>query len=129
MRARKPRKQSAGGVFRKEGEYWTIAHHGDVFRLRDGKGLHYIVRLLGRPGKRLSLTELSGAVQERPSPEPSKGARERARQKITKAIRAAVARIAENDPSLGHHLATSIRTGTYCSYTPDPTAPVRWKLR
>ena len=26
------------------------------------------------------------------------------------------------------HLATSITTGTCCTYTPDPTAPLSWQL-
>ena len=29
-------------------------------------------------------------------------------------------------PSLGRHLAATIRTGRYCSYTPDPHAPITW---
>jgi hypothetical protein len=27
------------GVFRKEGEYWTLGHRGKSFRLTDSKGL------------------------------------------------------------------------------------------
>src|SRR5262249_29454980 len=37
----------AQGVFRKEGEFWTIASRGEVFRLRDVRGLGYIAYLLG----------------------------------------------------------------------------------
>jgi hypothetical protein len=115
-----------GSVFRKEGDYWTIEHRGALFRLRDLKGLHYIVRLLAQPGEALSLEDL--ALGERAG-RPSRSASERERQRITKAIRSAVDRITQHDASLGHHLASTIRTGSRCCYAPDPTAPVAWKLR
>jgi tetratricopeptide (TPR) repeat protein len=47
---------------------------------------------------------------------------ERARDRIRKSIHASLATIRENDPSLGHHLTTCIRTGYLCSYFPDPAA-------
>ncbi len=126
------RLQVRGSVFRREGDYWTIAHRGALFRLRDLKGLHYIGRLLARPGEPLSLADLAqpgrATPERRARRRPRGSASERERQKITKAIRAAVERIAENDASLGHHLASTIHTGTRCSYTPDPTAPVAWEL-
>jgi DNA-binding response OmpR family regulator len=53
---------------------------------------------------------------------------ERARLMVTKAIRAALHKIRDNHPALGHHLAVSITTGTCCTYTPDPTAPLSWIL-
>jgi len=46
---------------------------------------------------------------------------ERARLNVTKAIKAALSKIRASHPALGHHLATSITTGTFCAYTPDPT--------
>lgn len=53
---------------------------------------------------------------------------ERARVSATRAIRSAVRRIRQNDAGLGLHLAVAIKTGTFCSYTPDPNAPVCWML-
>jgi tetratricopeptide (TPR) repeat protein len=53
---------------------------------------------------------------------------ERARVSVTRAIRSAMARIAEHSPTLGAHLEATIRTGTYCSYTPDPRAVITWQL-
>jgi hypothetical protein len=53
---------------------------------------------------------------------------ERARLNVTRAIRAAMANLARANPSLGRHLAAAIRTGRYCSYTPDPRAPITWEL-
>jgi predicted ATPase len=44
---------------------------------------------------------------------------ERARLNVTRAIRAAMANLARANPSLGRHLSATIRTGRYCSYTPD----------
>ena len=35
-------------------------------------------------------------------------------------------RLRDLDSSLGAHLDATIRTGTYCVYTPDPRVPVRW---
>jgi hypothetical protein len=52
---------------------------------------------------------------------------ERARLNATRAIRAATANLARANPSLGRHLAATIRTGRYCSYTPDPRAPIIWE--
>ncbi len=51
---------------------------------------------------------------------------ERARLNVTRSIRAAMANLARENPSLGRHLAATIRTGRYCSYTPDPHAPITW---
>lgn len=44
---------------------------------------------------------------------------ERARISVTRALRATVARLGRADASLGEHLTAAIRTGTFCSYTPD----------
>jgi tetratricopeptide (TPR) repeat protein len=48
-------------VFRREGEYWSIAYQGRGIRLRDTKGLRYIHRLLAEPGRELHVAELTGA--------------------------------------------------------------------
>jgi hypothetical protein len=52
---------------------------------------------------------------------------ERARLNVTRAIRSAMANLAAANPSLGRHLAATIRTGRYCSYTPDPRVPIAWE--
>jgi tetratricopeptide (TPR) repeat protein len=54
-------------------------------------------------------------------------ASERARVNVTRAIKSAMDRIREHSPALDAHLAATIRTGTYCSYTPDPRAAVTWQ--
>ena len=53
---------------------------------------------------------------------------ERARVSVTRAIKAALARIREHSAALGEHLDRTVHTGTFCSYTPDPRAPVDWRL-
>ena len=55
-------------------------------------------------------------------------ASERARAAVTRAVRQAIARIAEHQRRLGEHLGRTIRTGTYCAYLPDPRAQTRWEL-
>ena len=52
---------------------------------------------------------------------------ERARLNATRAIRAAMANLAAANPALGRHLSATIRTGRYCSYTPDPRLPIAWE--
>jgi hypothetical protein len=59
----------------------------------------------------------------------SGSAEERARVAVSKAIVAALARIAESDPWLGRHLHERVHTGIECRYESDPDHPVRWVLR
>lgn len=185
-------------IFRREGEYWSIAFDGDAFRLRDSKGLRYLAALLARPGQEVLALDLaavgSAGSNTRPAPEddlsaevgddvldrrardayrqrleelrdtvaeaesfgdterasrareemeflagelaagiglggrprPAVSPSERARQSVTKAIRGALSRIAEQSPRLGEHLRTTVHTGTYCSYTPDSRSPISW---
>ena len=67
-------------------------------------------------------TGLGGATRRMVSPA------ERARQSVTKAIKSAATRITEHSPSLGRHFASTVRTGTYCIYQPDPRVPIGWRL-
>jgi hypothetical protein len=46
---------------------------------------------------------------------------------VTRSISAALKRIATHHPALGRHLAATVRTGTFCTYTPDPRASIEWK--
>lgn len=175
-------------VFRREGEYWFVIYGGDVFRLRDSKGLRCLAVLLAHPGREVLALDLVGAgpsdagdageiidaqarrayrrrleelrdeldeaeswsdteraararqemdllVEELARGEGLAGrarragsASERARQAITKALKAAVERIDRYSPALGRHLASTVRTGTYCRYDPDPRVPIVWKV-
>lgn len=55
-------------------------------------------------------------------------AAERARVNVTKSIKQVIDRIEASLPALAHHLRTTVRTGTFCSYEPDPTEPPSWDL-
>src|ERR1700689_1994535 len=50
------------GVFRKEGEYWTVGYGGNSFRLRDTKGLGYLAHLLRHPGAEFHVLDLAGGI-------------------------------------------------------------------
>jgi hypothetical protein len=52
---------------------------------------------------------------------------ERARLNATRTIRAAIGNLERAHPALGRHLAATIHTGRYCSYTPDPRVPITWE--
>ncbi len=53
---------------------------------------------------------------------------ERARLNVTRAIKAVIRRIGDGDADLGRYLESTVRTGMYCSYVPDPRFPTRWNL-
>jgi tetratricopeptide (TPR) repeat protein len=198
------------GLFRKDGEYWTIAYKGSECRLKDGLGLRYLARLLQYPGQEFIASELVAAVHgwhgtpastgvprggadspasvaglgdageildaeakgaykrrlhelreeleeaqafhdvgrtERLQEEADVLARElatavglggrsrraashveRARQNVTRRVKLAIRKIAEHNPALGRHLMATVKTGTFCSYVPDPRVPVSWEL-
>lgn len=194
-------------VFRRDGEYWSVAFGADVFRLRDTKGLGYIAQLLGRPGGEIHPLAMVGGCHAGPTGpravamargdelggsgrgdageildararadyqrrladlrddldeaeswgDAERAARaqgeidflahelsaalglggrarrmgspgERARQSVTKAVKAGLERIGHHSPALGNHLASTIRTGTFCSYTADPRVTTPWQL-
>ena len=204
--------EAVESIFGREGEFWTIACWGEVFRLRDVRGLAYIAYLLGHPGEEfhvLSLAskiggkggetdelaeptteeqatqsglivgrlgdagamldaqakaayrrrsaelreqleearelnklelidrledeietlgrELSRAVGLGGRDRRAASASERARINVTRAIKVALERIAEHNPPLGTLLTYSVRTGTFCSYSPDSRLPASWR--
>jgi tetratricopeptide (TPR) repeat protein len=181
-------------TFRNDGDYWLLSFEGRTVHVRDLKGMHYLGRLLGEPGReshaldlvalesgahasgaglgdagemldaraketyrrRLAeieedlddaqskhdlaraaqsegereflVRELSRAVGLGGRDRRSASAAERARASVTRAIRQAIARIAEHHPALGTHLDHTIRTGAYCAYKPDPQLPSQWMV-
>jgi hypothetical protein len=194
---------SAVAMFRREGDYWTVSWAGNVVRLKDAKGLHYIAYLLANPGRQILACELAavgtasgngrasidsngtkanlgdaGAILDAKARAQYRrrirelrdqlddaeklnhasdtarirseleflndqiaaavglGGRdrkaashtERARLMVTKAIKAAIAKVRTRDASVGRYLATSIKTGNACSYDPDCAAPISWQL-
>jgi tetratricopeptide (TPR) repeat protein len=207
------------GVFRKEGEYWTVGHGGNSSRLKDTKGLGYLAHLLHHPGVEFHVLDLVGGIAShreedeigighsaqglprgtedlekagihvtslgdagemldeqakvayrrrlselREELEEAKelgrveraekaeqeidaltkelsravglggrnrraaSASERARQSVTKTIKAVVERIAQSDAALGDIFSRCVKTGTFCSYQPDPEFPIAWEF-
>ena len=205
------------GIFRKEGEYWTVGFGGKSFRLKDTKGLGYLAHLIRHPANEFHVLDLVGGIAgERDEDETGQSGRglprgdealqkagmhvaglgdagemldeqakaayrrrlselreeleeakelgnveraeraedeidsltrelsravglggrnrkaasasERARQSITKTIKAVLERIAESDAGLGEILSRCIKTGTFCSYQPDPDSPIEWEF-
>lgn len=57
-------------TFRLDGEYWTIAYQGTIFRVKDILGLRYIAYLLRTPHRKIHVLELvavvEGALEEVP---------------------------------------------------------------
>lgn len=47
---------------------------------------------------------------------------ERARVRVTLAIKGAIEKISKHNPPIGWHFATSVRTGAFCLYVPAPIA-------
>jgi catechol 2,3-dioxygenase-like lactoylglutathione lyase family enzyme len=103
---------------------------------QDAKGLRHPARLT-ELGAELEATE-GGNDPARPTRARAELARavglggrdgraashaERARLNATRAIRATMANLARANPSLGRHLAATIRTGRYCAYTPASRSP------
>lgn len=79
---------------------------------------------VSRARERLEL--IAAGVEQ--ADEATSAASERARINVTRAIKAAVRRIAEQEPDLGHLLRGTVRTGGACRYEPDPGTPLTWEV-
>jgi tetratricopeptide (TPR) repeat protein len=60
-----PALASTRGVFEREGDYWTLAHAGEVVRVRDLRGLSYLAALLARPHDSIPALDLIAEVAPR----------------------------------------------------------------
>src|SRR5262249_22247021 len=49
---------SARGLFRKEGEYWTLGYAGHLCRVKDRQGFAYLAQLLRSPGREFHALDL-----------------------------------------------------------------------
>ena len=72
--------------------------------------------------------ELARAVGLGGRDRPGASDAERARVRVTKSVRSAVAALARVDAELGRHLQASVRTGSFCSYRSGLAEPVRWDV-
>jgi eukaryotic-like serine/threonine-protein kinase len=67
LRPRASQASALDAVFRREGEFWTIAYSGQVFRVRDVKGLRYLASLLASPEREVHVLELVAAATGLPA--------------------------------------------------------------
>ena len=128
-----PEDAASRQVLRHEGDHWTVEYGGRALHLRDSKGIRLLAHLLGHPGREFHAAVLAAAADGRPdAPDPAvvgMEESERHRVSVTRAIHALLARVTTAHPGLGEHLARTVRTGTLCSYHPDPRIPEVWDLR
>src|SRR5262249_26943745 len=61
----------AHATLRREGDYWTLVYAGLTSRVKDLKGLRYLVHLLGHPGHEFHVLDLIGKTT---STAPAEGA-------------------------------------------------------
>jgi hypothetical protein len=59
--------RDADNVFRREGDYWLLAFEGRIVRLRDMRGVQYLARLLGSPGREFHVVDLVAVAQVGPA--------------------------------------------------------------
>jgi hypothetical protein len=64
-------RSSENGIFRKEGEFWTVGYGDRAFRLKDTKGFAYLAHLLRHPGTEFHVLDLvrgmaAGTEEEEP---------------------------------------------------------------
>ena len=98
----------------------------DLAEADDWNDIERLARL--KAEERALAHELAAAIGLGGRDRPAASASERARVSVTRAIRAALGRIAEQSRALGEHFDVTIRTGTFCAYVPDPHAPMAWRL-
>ena len=74
----------------------------------------------------LLAAELAGAYGLGGRPRRSGSSAERARTAVTTRVKDALRRLAAVHPEAANHLGRAVRTGTFCTYDPDP--PVTWEV-
>lgn len=134
------------GRFFQEGEYWTMELGEAVVRVRGSRGMQYLASLLARPNEVVSAGVLFHAAR-RPSlalnggslsaprrakekqPAGNRYATESERVAVTRALRAAIGQIAQQDLGLATYLNQSLRTGQLCVYAPALGRLIRWHVR
>jgi tetratricopeptide (TPR) repeat protein len=72
-------------------------------------------------------TELTGSMGLGGRDRRASSAAERARVNVTRSVRSVVQRIRPHDSTLADHLDATVKTGMFCSYTPDPRRPPIWQ--
>ncbi|HEX6423561.1 MAG TPA: hypothetical protein VFZ79_08790 [Acidimicrobiales bacterium] len=95
--------------------------------IEDAERDNDIARLdLAQHDREYIVAELARAVGLGGRSRTTRGDAERARVSVTRSIRYALGRLADHHPAAADHLDRSVRTGTYCAYSPDPLTAVEW---
>jgi len=89
--------------------------------------LQLAVGILAERDREYLLAELRSAVGLAGRQRVTGGSAERARTAVTRSVRYALGRLAEHHPTAAAHLEQRVRTGTYCSYAPDPVSVIEWE--
>jgi hypothetical protein len=76
----------------------------------------------------LIASELAAAVGLGGRDRPLSAGAERARVRVRKSVSNAIERIGEHDEGLRQELRSTVRTGNFCVYEPDPRNPVTWRI-
>lgn len=126
------------GALEKHGNVWKLEYAGIEARLEDLIGLHYLAILLAHPGEHIPAIELvpscasrrSGSRRAAPRSEKRHvlSIEERARFRVSHAIRTALRRIAQCHTSLALHLRATICMGRFLSYDPGTGIRVVWRI-
>lgn len=140
-----------------DGGWWTVGDGTTRSRLRDTKGLRYLAELVAHPHVQRHVLELVDVVEGTPTDASLQhrqlgdagevldaaakasyrlGGRdqwaasvaERARLNVTRALRTAIARVADVNPSAAGVLDRRIRTRAFCAYEPAPEDDVVWTV-
>jgi hypothetical protein len=97
--------------------------------IAEAEAMHDLGRLaLAQRDRDYLVAELTRAVGLGGHSRTVGGTSERARTSVARSLRYALRRLGEQHADLGAHLDRTVRTGTYCSYEPDPLSPVVWEL-
>jgi tetratricopeptide (TPR) repeat protein len=88
--------------------------------LEEADRLHDLGRIAALQAEQTFLTdELTAAYGFRRHARTASDGHEQIRKNVTKRIRESVGRVQREHPALGHHLQHALKTGTFCSYTPE----------
>jgi tetratricopeptide (TPR) repeat protein len=113
-------------VLERTGDVWRVGREPATTLVRHSRGMEHLARLLASPGIAFAAVELAGGG----APGQADAATaERARLNVTRALRAAVAKITAYDDALGHELGSSVITGALMRYEPAGPAPTQWRVR
>ena len=74
------------------------------------------------------MSELRRAVGLHGHDRPNNAGAERARINVARSLRRAIDAVRAVAPGLGAHFDVSVRTGRFCSYAPEPSTALTWRV-